>query len=128
MNEEITGKLIEWVEGAAFLIAEEMPSFVTEMTTYGAVSHTIWAVGSLISFVLLFAAGVKLICMYRSAERIESQKEYFKRASTEWMIVCGMACLLFSVGAFSGIIVNASEAAKAIYAPRLYCIDQLRGK
>lgn len=111
MNEELTKKLIEWIENLGNIAGDELPSFVQEIAAYGVGSSLICAAVFFIIFVSLLT--VSIMC--------------FKHKKDD---LVGLGAFLFfvSIFPFAFMFWGINESIKATYAPRLYAIEQLRGR
>lgn len=115
MNQDITAKILDWLQNLGNLAAEELPVFVRETAMYGACSNLIIIV--ILSYVLF--------CALRLSKKI-----YLEEPKCDEQINAQGTMLIFSYFAiallFIFICVKVDTATKAIFAPRLYVIEKVK--
>lgn len=116
MTNEISEKIVKWVENIGNIMSDELPLFVKEVAAYG-----FW--GSLIEIVVCIIALIGLcLCLKYCVdknEREEGRGEY----GVGWIvgaIVCGL--LVFACA--MTILIDIAEMTKAKCAPKLYVIER----
>lgn len=115
MKDAYIDKLIEWLEKSADIAATELPAFANEIVSYG--------IGSSIMYILveIIVATLLIKCF-----------KLCKLTGDEDLDIIKSLCFVFSFGAIiilSLCFVNsANDLCKAYFAPKLYCIEMVRGK
>ena len=114
MKDEFYGKLITWVENIGIVMGEEIPSFVSEMATYGFYSNLILTIVCI--FVVIFCT--TLVVKIFSNEDIDFDLEFAWGFICFFSIAFAILCMVLSC-----MFIN--DAIKAKCAPRLYVIERL---
>lgn len=124
MNEIISGYLVDLLEmvktGASFIVGE-LPAFAHEIIVWGIASN-------IVSFVLCWLAVVILALVMRGSHKIvKTHDEEDYGEYTAWW-VWAVSCIstgIAGIFAFITTCCSALEIFKAIFAPRLYLIEQI---
>lgn len=124
MNEIISGYLTDLLEmaktGANFIIGE-LPAFASEIIKWGIASNVI-------SFILCWFAFLACVLIMRESHKIVKTHDEMDYAEYPawwvWVFSCAGVALSGLI-AFIVTCVSAFEIFKAIFAPRLYLIEQI---
>lgn len=110
MNLEIQQQLIDWMKNLANVAAEELPTFVQEIATYGVYSNiTVASICFIVCLIgLIF---VRIIWEFKP--------------NKEEKICILLAYIVFCLIPVAKITVSTSQAIKAKCAPRLYAIERI---
>ena len=110
MNEEITKKVLEWLDSAASFAASEIPEFASEILRWGMASSIIYMFFELVAIITI----IYLI------------KKFITKLHDEVDVIA-----LFVIGAITTIILSLcfvgelQAVFKIIFAPRLYILDMV---
>ena len=118
MNDEITKKLIEWVESIGNLAAEELPLFAQEVASYGFYSEMV------LSIVFLVLGVVSSIVLYKCVRTMA--REDLDAPDICFFGILGSALAVILL--IPAMVVSANAMIKAKICPKLYVIERITKK
>ena len=120
MKEDITSKIIEWVENVANLASSELPDFIREVCTYGFYSNLFEAVVWLILCVVGAKVSLHLYKAYLNKKKNPVDKWDDGFNFIAGTVIFSIVTLLFLMG--FGYCTQ--ECIKAKVSPKLYVIER----
>lgn len=126
MNDQLTTKLIEWVETLSLYASEELPTFVTEVVRYGIVRNAVSAFFSAIGICVLCYLFWYFYEVWKEAEALKPNDGRFWRNPYDGLPILGILPFFILVSLSVYFVDCLGCLAKAWLAPKLFVIDLIR--
>lgn len=126
MSDQLTTKLIEWVETLSLYASEELPTFVTEVVRYGIVRNAVSAFFSAIAISVLCYLFYYFYTVWCAAEALKPSDERFWRNPYDGLPMLGVFPGFILVGLSIYFVECLGCLIKAWLAPKLFVIDLIR--
>jgi hypothetical protein len=114
--EKFATKALAYIENTESFLKEQIPDYFQQLVTYYAIQSTVYAV---LSF-----AGLCVCAFFFHRYSTMKEKNYYSDEKFVGCLFSSVFGVLFAIL----VICNTSTALKAIYAPKVFIVDHLRGK
>ena len=126
MTEQLTSKLIEWVETLSLYASEELPVFVQEVVSYGIIKNAMSAFFSAVAISVLCYLFYHFYGAWCAAEALKPNDERFWRNPYDGLPFLGVFPAFALCGLSAYFVDCLGSMIKALLAPKLFVIDFIR--
>lgn len=129
MNDQLSNKVIEWVESLTIMAGKEIPEFVQEVAAYGIVKSVMGVVLSVIGLVLIGWLSWVVFAKWELANltKPEINPVYWDNPYSNFMFLSpavGFVALFLC----AACVTYVEGGLKAYYSPKLYFLEQFQKK